>query len=138
VRVVCDYCGKKISKSPNQVMEHNFCNQKHYHAYCKEHPEMYKNRNCHKDYTLFKLLKAKANGGEKIVLGYVLICADESALPKIKTKVSEINPLFGEWDFLLKIEAENYEVIEQITNLIDNMNDVFKTKLLVGLLCKSE
>lgn len=136
MRVVCDYCGKKISKSPNQVKERNFCNQKHYHAYCREHPdEMYKNRNCDKDYTLFKLLRAKAKGGEKIVLGYVLICTDNDVvLEKIQKKVTEINPLFGEWHYLLKIEAENYDVVRETANLIERMDGIIRAKVLVGLL----
>lgn len=65
MRTICSYCGKHISKVRREIREHNFCNIKEFHAYCKEHPEMYKNRGRKTGpYNLIKSLRARAKDGE--------------------------------------------------------------------------
>jgi len=41
--VICDECGKHISKSPNNILKHNFCCRKHYTKYRKKHPDEFPN-----------------------------------------------------------------------------------------------
>jgi len=48
-------------------------------------------------------------------------------------EVTEVHPLFGEYDILLKIEADNIEFIgDVIINKIRSIKGVVDTKTLIG------
>ena len=44
MKVICDNCGKSISKSPRDLKgtNHTFCNRKCYIKYRRKHPEEFK------------------------------------------------------------------------------------------------
>jgi len=77
--------------------------------------------------------------GRYMALGYVLINtapAHEHEVYRKLTKVSEIielHPLFGEYDLIAKIEAEDYEKLGEIVVIkIRSVEGVLDTKTLTG------
>jgi DNA-binding Lrp family transcriptional regulator len=49
-------------------------------------------------------------------------------------KILELHPLFGEYDLIVKIKAENFEKLGEIlTKNIRSINGVIDTKTLTGL-----
>ena len=74
-----------------------------------------------------------------MAIGFVLIIAapahEHDLYPKL-TKVSEIielHPLFGEYDLIAKIEAEDFEKLAEIVvNKIRKIEGVVDTKTLTG------
>ena len=74
-----------------------------------------------------------------MAIGYVLIIAapaHEYEVYHKLTKVSEIielHPLFGEYDLIAKIEAEDFEKLAEIVvNKIRKIEGVVETKTLTG------
>ena len=72
-------------------------------------------------------------------IGFVLIKAAPSLEHEVYIKISkvpmiiEIHPLFGEYDLLAKIEAENFEKLgEVVINHIRSLKGVLDTKTLTG------
>ena len=72
-------------------------------------------------------------------IGFVLI----KAAPKLEYKVYntlsqveqiiELNPLFGEYDLIAKIEGDDFEKLGEITiNIIRKVKGVIDTKTLTG------
>ena len=74
-----------------------------------------------------------------MAIGFVLISAaparEHEVYDKL-TKVSEIielHPLFGEYDFIAKIDAEDFEKLGSIVvNKIRSIDGVINTKTLTG------
>jgi len=79
-------------------------------------------------------------GGIKVVIGFVLIHVSPlheyevfNKLSKLK-EVIELHPLFGEYDLIAKIEAEDYESIgEIILQKIKTIKGITDTKTLTGI-----
>ena len=47
--------------------------------------------------------------------------------------IAEVFPLFGEWDLIIKITAEdNEELVKHITENISNLDGILSTKTLMG------
>jgi len=74
-----------------------------------------------------------------MALGYVLIIAAPSHEKNVYDKLSkvediiELHPLFGEYDFIAKIEAEDYEKLGWIIiKKIRSIEGVIDTKTLTG------
>ena len=74
-----------------------------------------------------------------MVIGYVLVTIAPSyeheiynKLSKIK-EITELHPLFGEYDFVAKIEGESYEKLGNlIITKIRSIEGVMDTKTLTG------
>jgi len=74
-----------------------------------------------------------------MVTGFILIKAAPASehqvynkLAKVK-EIEELHPLFGEYDLIAKIEAENYEKLGQIIiSKIRSIEGVIDTKTLTG------
>ena len=50
------------------------------------------------------------------------------------SRILELHPLFGEYDFIAKIQAESFEKIgEIVTKNIRSIKDVIGTKILTGI-----
>ena len=79
-------------------------------------------------------------GGIKVVIGFVLIHVSPlheyevfNKLSKLK-EVIELHPLFGEYDLIAKIEAEDYESIgEIIIHKIKTIDGITDTTTLTGI-----
>ena len=75
-----------------------------------------------------------------MVIGFVLMHVSPlheyevfNKLSKLK-EVIELHPLFGEYDLIAKIEAEDYESIGQlIINKIKTIDGIIDTKTLTGI-----
>ena len=74
-----------------------------------------------------------------MALGYVFIIVAPTHEHEVYTKLSkvpeiiELSPLFGEYDLIAKIEAEDYEKLgEIIINKIRTIKGVIDTKTLTG------
>ncbi len=75
-----------------------------------------------------------------MVVGFVLMHVSPlheydvfNKLSKLK-EIIELHPLFGEYDLIAKIEAEDYESIgEIIIHKIKTINGITDTKTLTGL-----
>ena len=74
-----------------------------------------------------------------MAVGYVLISVAPAREHDVFTKLSkvpeivELHPLFGEYDFIAKIEAENFEKLGSIVvNKIRSIEGVVDTKTLTG------
>jgi len=47
--------------------------------------------------------------------------------------IDEVHPLFGEWDLIIKVSAEDNEaVVKHITENISNLDGILSTKTLMG------
>jgi len=73
-------------------------------------------------------------------LGFILISVAPTQEHEVYIKLSkisdiiEIHPLFGEYDLIAKIEAENFEKLGQIiVNKIRSIKGVIDTKTLTGI-----
>jgi len=73
-------------------------------------------------------------------IGFVLINAAPAHEHEVYDKISrvpeiiEIHALFGEYDIIAKIEAENFEKLGQIiVNKIRSIEGVINTKTLTGI-----
>jgi len=74
-----------------------------------------------------------------MALGYVLIIAAPAHEHEVYNKLSkipeiiELLPLFGEYDFIAKIEAEDFEKLgEVVVSKIRSIEGVANTKTLTG------
>jgi len=74
-----------------------------------------------------------------MTIGFVLIKAVPSHEHKVYNKLSNISeiiklhPLFGEYDFIAKVEVENYDKLGSIVvNKIRSVEGVLSTKTLTG------
>jgi len=74
-----------------------------------------------------------------MAVGFVLISAAPAHEHEVYTKLSkvqeivELHPLFGEFDLIAKIEAENFEKLgELVVNKIRSIEGVIDTKTLTG------
>ena len=74
-----------------------------------------------------------------MVLGYVLIIAAPAHEHELYNKLSkipeiiELRPLFGEYDLIAKIQAENFKNIGNIViNKIRTIEGIIDTKTLTG------
>ena len=72
-------------------------------------------------------------------IGFVLIKAAPALEHEVYTKILkvsqiiELHPLFGEYDLIAKIEAENFEKLGEIViNNIRSVKGVIDTKTLTG------
>ena len=81
----------------------------------------------------------KEFGGENIAIGFVLINAAPAHEQEVYNKLSkvkeiiELHPLFGEYDIIAKIEAEDFEKLANIiVEKIRSINGVLDTKTLTG------
>lgn len=78
-----------------------------------------------------------------MVVGFVLISTEPSkeqeifrTLQKIEG-ITEIHPLFGEYDLIAKVEAENFsELSEIIVERIRKVEGIKNTKTLTGAIFK--
>ena len=71
--------------------------------------------------------------------GFVLIKAAPTLEHEVYNKLSkfeqiiELNPLFGEYDLIVKIEGDDFEKLGEITiNIIRKVKGVIDTKTLTG------
>ena len=74
-----------------------------------------------------------------MAIGYVLITikptSEHEVFDKLSkvTEIIELHPLFGEYDFIAKIEAEDYEKLGKIIiNKIRSIKGIIDTKTLTG------
>ena len=74
-----------------------------------------------------------------MAIGFVLINAAPAHEHEVYTKLSkvpeivEVHPLFGEFDLIAKIEAEDFEKLgELVLNKIRSIKGVIDTKTLTG------
>jgi DNA-binding Lrp family transcriptional regulator len=74
-----------------------------------------------------------------MAIGFVLICAAPALEHDVYTKLSkvpeiiELIPLFGEYDLIAKIEAEDFEKLGSIVvNKIRTIKGVLDTETLTG------
>ena len=74
-----------------------------------------------------------------MTIGYVLITIAPAHEHEVQNKLSkveeiiELHPLFGEYDFIVKIEAEDYEKLGKIIiNKIRSIKGITDTKTLTG------
>jgi len=74
-----------------------------------------------------------------MAIGYVLITITPTREHEVFDKISkveeiiELHPLFGEYDFIVKIEAEDYEKLGKIIiNKIRSIKGIIDTKTLTG------
>ena len=74
-----------------------------------------------------------------MAIGFVLISAAPSREHEVYNKLSkvpeivELHPLFGEYDLIAKIEAENFDKLGKIVvNKIRSIDWVIDTKTLTG------
>jgi len=75
-----------------------------------------------------------------MAIGFVLINAAPAHEHEVYTKLSkvpeivEVHPLFGEFDLIAKIEAENFEKLgEIVVSKIRSIKGVIDTKSLTGV-----
>ena len=75
-----------------------------------------------------------------MAIGFVLINAAPAHEHEVYTKVSkvpeivEVHPLFGEFDLIAKIDAEDFEKLGEIVlNKIRSIKGVIDTKTLTGV-----
>ena len=73
-----------------------------------------------------------------MAFGYVLGTIVPSQVREVHNKLSkvpeiiELNPLFGEYDFVAKIEVEDYEKLSEIViNKIKSIEGIIDTKTLI-------
>jgi DNA-binding Lrp family transcriptional regulator len=81
-----------------------------------------------------------SKGEIKVVIGFVLMHISPLHEYEVFNKLSklpeviEVHPLFGEYDLIAKIEAEDYEDIgEIIINKIKTIEGITDTKTLTGI-----
>jgi len=74
-----------------------------------------------------------------MLIGFVLIKAAPKLEHEVYNKLSkfdqiiELNPLFGEYDLIAKIEGDDFEKLGEITiNIIRKVKGVIDTKTLTG------
>ena len=72
-------------------------------------------------------------------IGFILIKATPALEHEVYNKLSkieqiiELNPLFGEYDLIAKIEGDDFEKLGEITiNIIRKVKGVIDTKTLTG------
>lgn len=82
----------------------------------------------------------KRKGGKQMAIGFVLINVAPAHEHEVYNKLSkipqiiELHPLFGEYDLIAKIEADNFEELGTIiVNKIRSITGVLDTKTLTGL-----
>ena len=82
----------------------------------------------------------KKKGGKQMAIGFVLINVAPAHEHEIYNKLSkipqiiELHPLFGEYDLIAKIEADDFEELGTIiVNKIRSITGVLDTKTLTGL-----
>jgi len=75
-----------------------------------------------------------------MTVGFVLISASPSHEHDVYARlqgspdISEIYPLFGEYDMIAKVEARNYDNLSQIVlDKIRNVDGVIDTRTLTGV-----
>ena len=75
-----------------------------------------------------------------MAIGFVLINAAPAHEHEVYTKISktsevvEVHPLFGEFDLIAKIDAEDFEKLGEIVlNKIRSIKGVIDTKTLTGV-----
>ena len=74
-----------------------------------------------------------------MAIGFILICAAPALEHDVYTKLSkipeiiELHPLFGEYDLIAKIDAEDFEKLGSIViNKIRTIKGVTETETLTG------
>lgn len=82
----------------------------------------------------------KENGGKWMAIGFVLINVAPAHEHEVYNKLSkipqivELHPLFGEYDLIAKIDANDFEELGTIiVNKIRSITGVLDTKTLTGL-----
>jgi len=82
----------------------------------------------------------KKKGGTEMAIGFVLINVAPAHEHEIYNKLSkipqivELHPLFGEYDLIAKIDANDFEELGTIiVNKIRSITGVLDTKTLTGL-----
>jgi DNA-binding Lrp family transcriptional regulator len=82
----------------------------------------------------------KIKGGKQMAIGFVLINVAPAHEHDVYNKLSkipqiiELHPLFGEYDLIAKIEADDFEELGTIiVNKIRSITGVLDTKTLTGL-----
>jgi DNA-binding Lrp family transcriptional regulator len=82
----------------------------------------------------------KRKGGKQMAIGFVLINVAPAHEHEVYNKLSkipqivELHPLFGEYDLIAKIEADDFEELGTIiVNKIRSITGVLDTKTLTGL-----
>ena len=82
----------------------------------------------------------KRKGGKQMAIGFILINVAPAHEHEIYNKLSkipqiiELHPLFGEYDLIAKIEADDFEELGTIiVNKIRSITGVLDTKTLTGL-----
>jgi DNA-binding Lrp family transcriptional regulator len=82
----------------------------------------------------------KIKGGKQMAIGFILINVAPAQEHEVYNKLSkipqiiELHPLFGEYDLIAKIEADDFEELGTIiVNKIRSITGVLDTKTLTGL-----
>ena len=82
----------------------------------------------------------KEKGGNQMAIGFVLINVAPAQEHEVYNKLSkipqivELHPLFGEYDLIAKIDANDFEELGTIiVNKIRSITGVLDTKTLTGL-----
>jgi DNA-binding Lrp family transcriptional regulator len=82
----------------------------------------------------------KIKGGKQMARGFILINVAPAQEHEVYNKLSkipqiiELHPLFGEYDLIAKIEADDFEELGTIiVNKIRSITGVLDTKTLTGL-----
>jgi DNA-binding Lrp family transcriptional regulator len=82
----------------------------------------------------------KRKGGKQMAIGFILINVAPAHEHDVYNKLSkipqitELHPLFGEYDLIAKIEADDFEELGTIiVNKIRSITGVLDTKTLTGL-----
>ena len=90
-----------------------------------------------KTVTLFQLMKKREKS--YMAIGFVLITIAPVHEHEVYTKLSkvseviELHPLFGEYDLLAKIEADDFDSLgEIVVNKIRSIEGIIDTKTLTG------
>ncbi|MCL4325620.1 MAG: Lrp/AsnC ligand binding domain-containing protein [Candidatus Thermoplasmatota archaeon] len=75
-----------------------------------------------------------------MVVGFVLISTspakEHEVYDELKTikDITELHPLFGEFDFIAKVEAENFDTLGKVVvDKIRSISGVIDTKTLTGI-----
>jgi DNA-binding Lrp family transcriptional regulator len=82
----------------------------------------------------------KRKGGKQMAIGFILINVAPAHEHEVYNQLSkipqiiELHPLFGEYDLIAKVEADDFEALGTIiVNKIRSITGVLDTKTLTGL-----
>jgi DNA-binding Lrp family transcriptional regulator len=84
--------------------------------------------------------RAQSEGGPGVAIGFVLISTAPAKEHEVYTEllrvkgIVELHPLFGEYDLIAKVEAEDFNALGQlVVDKIRSVAGVIDTKTLTGI-----